>query len=198
MITTEGSEAHVVQALSSGARGHIRKPFTPDQVKEPGYSSISGEGMRSLNPTAAPQETHAQWIPLLELEACEVFEVMLNSKLTVPDSDAAPSAERPAVTSMVGSAGRLCGVLSLTCDHKSAAITTFEMLGVDPENAGPQLSDAMGEIANMVAETSKTKPAWGMAVCFPRRQLSQATITTCTHLPILLASNYAFCLKTGP
>jgi two-component system chemotaxis response regulator CheY len=34
MITTEGSEAHVMQALSFGARGYIRKPFTPDQVKE--------------------------------------------------------------------------------------------------------------------------------------------------------------------
>ena len=34
MITTEGSEAHVVQALSAGARGYIRKPFTSDQVRE--------------------------------------------------------------------------------------------------------------------------------------------------------------------
>ena len=34
MITTEGSENHVVQALSAGARGYIRKPFTPEQVKE--------------------------------------------------------------------------------------------------------------------------------------------------------------------
>ena len=34
MITTEGSESHVVQALSVGARGYIRKPFTPEQVKE--------------------------------------------------------------------------------------------------------------------------------------------------------------------
>jgi len=34
MITTEGSESHVVQALSIGARGYIRKPFTADQVKE--------------------------------------------------------------------------------------------------------------------------------------------------------------------
>jgi two-component system chemotaxis response regulator CheY len=34
MITTEGSESHVVEALSTGARGYIRKPFTPDQVKE--------------------------------------------------------------------------------------------------------------------------------------------------------------------
>jgi two-component system chemotaxis response regulator CheY len=34
MITTEGSEARVVEALSAGARGYIRKPFTPEQVKE--------------------------------------------------------------------------------------------------------------------------------------------------------------------
>lgn len=34
MITTEDSESHVVRALSAGARGYIRKPFTAEQVKE--------------------------------------------------------------------------------------------------------------------------------------------------------------------
>ena len=34
MITTEGSETHVVQAISCGAKAYIRKPFTADQVKE--------------------------------------------------------------------------------------------------------------------------------------------------------------------
>ena len=34
MITTEGSESHVVKALAEGARGYIRKPFTAEQVKE--------------------------------------------------------------------------------------------------------------------------------------------------------------------
>jgi len=34
MITTEGSESHVVQALSAGAKGYLRKPFTPEQVRE--------------------------------------------------------------------------------------------------------------------------------------------------------------------
>ena len=34
MITTEGSESQVVQALAAGARGYIRKPFTAEQVKE--------------------------------------------------------------------------------------------------------------------------------------------------------------------
>jgi two-component system, chemotaxis family, chemotaxis protein CheY len=34
MITTEASESHVVQALSHGAKGYIRKPFTADQVRD--------------------------------------------------------------------------------------------------------------------------------------------------------------------
>lgn len=34
MITTESSEEHVKQAIQSGAQGYIRKPFTPEQVKE--------------------------------------------------------------------------------------------------------------------------------------------------------------------
>jgi two-component system chemotaxis response regulator CheY len=34
MITTEGGEKSVLEALSLGAKGYIRKPFTPDQVKE--------------------------------------------------------------------------------------------------------------------------------------------------------------------
>ena len=43
MITTEGSEAHVVQALSLGARGYIRKPFTAEQVKEQVLPVLAGK-----------------------------------------------------------------------------------------------------------------------------------------------------------
>ena len=34
MITTEGGEAKVLQALELGANGYIRKPFTPEQIRE--------------------------------------------------------------------------------------------------------------------------------------------------------------------
>jgi two-component system chemotaxis response regulator CheY len=34
MVTTEAGESNVVQALSKGARGYIRKPFSPDQIRE--------------------------------------------------------------------------------------------------------------------------------------------------------------------
>ncbi len=43
MITTEGSEAHVVQAISAGAKGCIRKPFTVDQVKEQIIPILAGK-----------------------------------------------------------------------------------------------------------------------------------------------------------
>jgi two-component system chemotaxis response regulator CheY len=34
MVTTEGSQARVLQALELGAAGYIRKPFTAEQIKE--------------------------------------------------------------------------------------------------------------------------------------------------------------------
>jgi|SRR5215469_1735957 len=34
MITTEGGEAKVAEAVRLGATGYVRKPFTADQIKE--------------------------------------------------------------------------------------------------------------------------------------------------------------------
>jgi two-component system chemotaxis response regulator CheY len=34
MVTTEGSQARVMQALELGAVGYVRKPFTAEQIKE--------------------------------------------------------------------------------------------------------------------------------------------------------------------
>ena len=34
MITTEGSQAKVMEAVNLGAAGYVRKPFTADQIKD--------------------------------------------------------------------------------------------------------------------------------------------------------------------
>ena len=34
MITTEGGQAKVMEAIQLGASGYVRKPFTPEQIKE--------------------------------------------------------------------------------------------------------------------------------------------------------------------
>jgi two-component system chemotaxis response regulator CheY len=41
MITTEGSQAKVMEAVQLGAQGYVRKPFTAEQIKEKITSCLS-------------------------------------------------------------------------------------------------------------------------------------------------------------
>ena len=41
MITTEGSQAKVLEAVQLGAQGYVRKPFTAEQIKEKISSCLS-------------------------------------------------------------------------------------------------------------------------------------------------------------
>jgi two-component system chemotaxis response regulator CheY len=41
MITTEGSQAKVLEAVQLGAQGYVRKPFTAEQIKEKITSCLS-------------------------------------------------------------------------------------------------------------------------------------------------------------
>lgn len=44
MITTEGSQAKVMEAVQLGAQGYVRKPFTAEQIKEKISSCLSAAG----------------------------------------------------------------------------------------------------------------------------------------------------------
>lgn len=95
------------------------------------------------------------WLPTLQLAMQEVFELMLACPLelsTEPLVDAGLD-----ITAMVGLAGQLCGILSLRCSAKSAVSMASRMLGIDPETAGPEKWDAVGEVCNMVAGNFKNK-----------------------------------------
>jgi chemotaxis protein CheX len=97
---------------------------------------------------------HESWRPLLELATREVFQLMLGCELTQPSEN---TNLPPGVTSMVGLAGQLCGVMTIHCDEKSAALMTSKMLGLPVEKVGDEMSDALGEICNMVAGNFKNK-----------------------------------------
>jgi chemotaxis protein CheX len=95
------------------------------------------------------------WGPTLELSMREVFMLMLASPLELfPE---APEEERLDITAMVGLAGQVCGILSLRCSANAAGRMASRMLGVDPNRAGPEMWDAVGEICNMVAGNFKNK-----------------------------------------
>lgn len=112
--------------------------------------------MNSPKP-ALTSAAHECWLPTLQLAMQEVFELMLASRLEIPLE---PPAEKGLdITSMVGLAGRLCGILTIRCSAKSAARMASCMLGIDAEQAGPEMWDAVGEICNMIAGNFKNKIA---------------------------------------
>jgi chemotaxis protein CheX len=113
--------------------------------------------MKSANPLLAANGSHENWILLLEMAAREVFELMLGCQLIgAPARVGETSLE---FTAMVGLAGQLCGLLRVQCQETAAALMTAKMLGVELDQVGPDLSDALGEICNMVAGNFKNKIA---------------------------------------
>ncbi len=95
------------------------------------------------------------WTQLLEFSACEVFDIMLGTRLhaytpsSVRDDDE--------FTALVGLAGSLCGVLSIRCANHSARLMASKMLGMPPEEVDNDSWDALGEVANMIAGNFKGK-----------------------------------------
>ena len=112
--------------------------------------------MQSARAMPAAEGCHESWIPLLDTSVREVFELMLGSSLTVP---AIVENTKLDVTSMVGLAGQLSGVLTVRCGQKAAALMTSKMLGVTLETLSPEVADALGEVCNMVAGNFKNKIA---------------------------------------
>ena len=127
--------------------------------------------MQSTRAMPAAEGCHESWIPLLDTSVREVFELMLGSSLTVP---AIVENTKLDVTSMVGLAGQLSGVLTVRCGQKAAALMTSKMLGVALEAASAEVADALGEVCNMVAGNFKNKIAGLAEGCM----LSPPTVIT--------------------
>ena len=127
--------------------------------------------MKSANELHAANGTHEDWLPLIEVATREVFELMLSSQLTLPTTVEETTMD---VTAMVGLAGQLCGVLSVRCGVKAAALMASKMLGVDLDKVGADMPDALGEVCNMVAGNFKNKIAGLAEGCM----LSPPTVIT--------------------
>lgn len=113
--------------------------------------------MNTIRANAAENDRLKFWTPLLEISAQEVFSLMVGAE--VASITEPVCREGLDVTSMVGFAGSLCGILTLKCSSNSAALIASKMLGVDTATAGPHMLDAVGEICNMVAGNFKNKIA---------------------------------------
>ena len=88
------------------------------------------------------------WLPVLELAVEEVFEIMLGTRVKPAEkSEHTPNGE---FTAMIGLAGSLCGILTVSCDAETAGQIAKSMLG-DTAKSAEEVGDALGEICNMIA-----------------------------------------------
>jgi chemotaxis protein CheX len=110
----------------------------------------------SVDISATARAHEENWQPILELSVEEVFEMMLGCRVKpTPRSEHERNGQ---FTAMIGLAGSLCGVLSVGCDAPTARQLARCMLG-GVVNSEDQVSDALGEICNMVAGNFKNKLA---------------------------------------
>jgi chemotaxis protein CheX len=96
------------------------------------------------------------WLPVLELAAEEVFEIMVGCRVK-PAAQAEHRLDHE-FTAMIGLAGALCGVLTIGCSALVAGQIAKKMLG-DAATSSEEVGDALGEICNMIAGNFKNKLA---------------------------------------
>jgi chemotaxis protein CheX len=96
------------------------------------------------------------WLPVLELAAEEVFEIMVGCRVK-PAAQPGLKTDND-FTAMIGLAGALCGVLSIGCSAAAAGEIAKKMLG-DTATSPEEVGDALGEICNMIAGNFKNKLA---------------------------------------
>lgn len=106
-----------------------------------------------ISSKSVPVET--TWKTILECAAVEVFEMMAGVRPTV--TPALPESFRGAKTAMVGMAGALCGITTISCSSELAAKLASLMLGDSSDSNSSAASDALGELCNMVAGNFKAK-----------------------------------------
>lgn len=109
----------------------------------------------STDISLAGRSHEENWLPILELAVEEVFEIMLGCR--VKPMPQAPQCSTEACTAIVGLAGALCGMLTFSCDPKTARAVAQGMLGAEIAASEEQVSDALGEICNMIAGNFKNK-----------------------------------------
>jgi len=103
---------------------------------------------------AAVEKVRQDWAPFMELAACEVFEMMLSTRLEHPAGTVEGAFD---ATSLVGFGGKIRGIVTFSCESKSAALMASKLLRTNVAEGSREMHDALGEICNMVAGNFKTK-----------------------------------------
>ncbi|MBI1853909.1 MAG: chemotaxis protein CheX [Planctomycetes bacterium] len=102
----------------------------------------------------------AELVKFLVEATGEVFRTMISMDLKpAAHVDEAVVRRDYAVTAMVGFGGQFTGLLTVSCSERMACRITEAMIGVPVPELGPDVTDALGEVSNMVGGNIVVKMA---------------------------------------
>lgn len=96
-------------------------------------------------------------VPALRESVREVFQAMMGLNVTPADPVALAWPPLQQYTSMIGLAGEVSGLIYFICGQPLACLVTSSMLGMEIAENDPSITDALGEVANMVGGSLKNK-----------------------------------------
>jgi chemotaxis protein CheX len=97
-----------------------------------------------------------QLLSLLDADVKEIFSTMVDMQVsTRPASSAEYSGFKNCLSAMICLSGRYNGVVSIHAPHPVAISITSHMLGMEVAEVDADVTDALGEIANMIGGSFK-------------------------------------------
>jgi chemotaxis protein CheX len=94
-------------------------------------------------------------IKILDKDVREIFSTMLGGEVALVDMADTATHFTSSVSAMVGFAGSYNGMISINTSHQLALKFSAQMLGMEPEECEEEISDSLGEIANMIGGSFK-------------------------------------------
>lgn len=100
--------------------------------------------------------TEQQLLSLLNIDVTEIFSTMIGMDISAsPTMSAADSRFDNCLSAMICLSGKYNGVVSIHTPHPEAMDITSRMLGMEITEVDADVTDALGEIANMIGGSFK-------------------------------------------
>jgi chemotaxis protein CheX len=109
-------------------------------------------GEKILSKLKSSQE---ELIVLLDNDVREIFATMVGGEVAFIKTTDTMTHFSDSVSAMVGFAGGYNGMIAINTPHHLALKFSGEMLGMEPEECEEDISDSLGEIANMIGGSFK-------------------------------------------
>jgi len=99
--------------------------------------------------------TEEELIKLLDADVQEIFSTMIGTEISPSQTTQTETKFKGNVSALIGFAGCYNGMISLNATKKLAMEFTSQMLGMEVTECDDDVSDALGEIANMIGGSFK-------------------------------------------